>query len=252
MTKIQALLKVIHLQTLAAAHGRALAPPTCKFVADTDFQPGGVGSGAAATAEICCRMCLAKDTCAAAAWNGPEYKTCYMKDKFAKPKHTPGTTGCIPNSKPVPALRPHPPKLLPPGADQCVTVQSGNLALCIGFRSGRVRNATLGGQPLALSSWAGPIECNGLNDTSAATVRSEPSGSVYISRTVCSGGGVRAAPGCPAPAQPGMGLSGGDLNNLQLAANASADACADACCATLQCTGWTYLPSGQWPQPHPV
>ena len=68
----------------------------CTFVADTDFQPGDVGSGHAATAEACCSMCVASEQCAAAAWNGPHLQTCYLKSKYAKPKHSPGTSGCVP------------------------------------------------------------------------------------------------------------------------------------------------------------
>jgi hypothetical protein len=225
--------------------GAASSAPPCTFLADTDFQPGDVGSSSAATADICCARCAADAKCAAGVWNGPKYKTCYLKDKYAKPTHSPGATACVPKPRPAPPLPPHPPPL--PAEDPCVTVTSGGLALCIGQRSGRVRSATLHGQLLALSTWAGPIECNGLNDTTSATVRTEPDGSVIVTRTVCGGGGGGAPapdPVCAAPAQPGMALGGGDLHNLQLPKNASASACGAACCAVQKCTGFSFVSSG--------
>jgi hypothetical protein len=105
-------------------------------------------------------------------------------------------------------------------------------------------------KPLALSTWAGPIECSGDNATAVAAATTvsweRSSGSVTVTRVLC-GNAIRAGNGsgvCTAPAQPGMGLSGGDLRNFQLPPNASAAACAKACCSNPQCTGWSYLPSG--------
>jgi hypothetical protein len=118
----------------------------CKYLQDTDFQPGDIASAPASSAAACCDICAAEPRCMSAAWNGAQYRTCYLKGAHTQPQHSPGTTGCQPSSKPLPPQPPHPPPLPPmTGEETCLTVRSGDLALCIGSHYGRVRNATLQG-----------------------------------------------------------------------------------------------------------
>jgi hypothetical protein len=239
--------------SLFAAAGPAVRPTppmtTCAFQPDTDLQPGSLRSVPAASSARCCELCAAEPRCAAAAWNGPQFNTCYLKSPEAKPTPTHGTTACVPTDKPPAPLGPHPPPLPPASrADPCVTLRAGALALCIGARSGRVRSAELGGaRTVALSSWAGPIECGaaGAPPPPPASVSTAADGSVVVRQTLCAGSGGGAAPACRStPPQRGMGIAAGDLRNAQLPAGVPADGCAALCCGTAACTGWVYVPSG--------
>jgi hypothetical protein len=224
----------------AAMAPSAAAPALCTFEAGTDFQPGDIGQHPAQTREACCELCAADPKCHAAAWNGPTFKTCYLKDQYALPTPSQGATGCMPKNKPPPPLPPHPPPLLPSSEDSCVVLTVGDLRLCVGSRSGRVRNATLGGTPVELSTWAGPIECATDPHAAVANVSATEQDGIVV-RQVCAAADATA---CTAPPQPGMGIDGGDSYNVQLPGGASVDSCSSLCCKTAGCTGWVYVPSG--------
>ena len=82
----------------AAAAG---APPpgwSCAFHNDTDYQSPhkqdiGMHQGIP-TAAACCKLCGTTPRCFAAAWNGPTYKTCYLKAENAAPVRRAGTVSC--------------------------------------------------------------------------------------------------------------------------------------------------------------
>lgn len=100
-----ALLRALATSTLLQA---CLQPATssaahhCTFLTDTDVQsalhPGELSMHDAKSAEECCDKCGEVADCAGAAWNGPEFHTCYLKGAGARalPTPVPGTTGCLP------------------------------------------------------------------------------------------------------------------------------------------------------------
>eukprot|EP01044_Picomonas_judraskeda_P004018 COSAG03_NODE_344_length_8812_cov_3.890049_6_plen_335_part_00 len=223
-----------------AAPLAAVSAALCTFEAGTDYQPGDIGQHPAQTREACCALCAADPKCHAAAWNGPTFKTCYLKDQYALPTPSQGTTGCMPKNKPPTPLPPHPPPLPPGSADSCVALTAGELTLCVGSRSGRVRNATIGGTPVELSTWAGPIECATDPHAVVVDVSATTQNEITV-RQVC---GAADAAACKAPPQPGMGIVGGDSHNVQLLGGASVDSCSSLCCNTAGCTGWVYVPFG--------
>jgi hypothetical protein len=90
----------------------------CKFLNNTDFQPGSLPGKAksARSAEACCVICAGDAKCAHASFNANENQ-CYMKDSTAKPvpwdPKVKGSvvTGCTPTGP-----KPNPPPPPTPGA----------------------------------------------------------------------------------------------------------------------------------------
>jgi hypothetical protein len=83
--------------TIALITVQAEARGRCNFAKDVDWQmkpSPDIKTVDAASAEECCSECLALEGCAFAAWNGPEFKRCYLKKPGCHSQPSPGTTGC--------------------------------------------------------------------------------------------------------------------------------------------------------------
>ena len=113
----------------AHAHGGGGTLAACKVTNDTDFQPGDVGMQGAATAQECCDLCAADSKCAKAAWNGPQFQTCYFKRASAQPIRLTGTAGCAFQATPAPPQPPGPGRA---ASGFCPTWSRG--APCVGLQ----------------------------------------------------------------------------------------------------------------------
>jgi predicted GH43/DUF377 family glycosyl hydrolase len=89
------------IEARPAANATAPGPRgnwSCSYHANTDFHGGASLSvppqPGVTSATACCQLCATEPRCFVSAWNGPNYKTCYLKGAGAAPVADPGTTSC--------------------------------------------------------------------------------------------------------------------------------------------------------------